>query len=420
MGATTCTHLETACQLELGRASIHTSRGTRDPSLPSQAAVESIYTKGSVRQSDVPLVPVPHAAFAQEDALPTASSRAALEHVLGLAGRARKFCGAPTPPETKDLLLSRNAELGASGAEIPAWEVRRGSKIGSGAWSVVYAGEWRQCKVAIKVFRAADTAQETEEQWKMFLKEVAVLQQLDSPRLVKLLGAFVNSEGCPCLVTELLEGGTLHEFLHGRRKSHKVALEPAHRFLLALHITQGIAYLHSCSPPIIHRDLKSKNVVVLTMSGDAGPPHAATIIDYGLAECLATAGATHRTLPGSSKMQGSAGYMAPECFSAPIRLSPKADVWALGCVLAEVFGGAPPHTECEDLPQVIAKVLVQRQPPDVPRHADLAGGVHDDDAIQHLLSSCFKFDMTERPAATQVFEILQQLAVERGFDPVPL
>jgi len=408
--------------LEVHRGCIHTSRGTRDSSLPSQAAIDSIchiHTKQIARQSDLPLVSVSHAAFSQEDAAATASSRAALGRVLGLAGRARKFCGAPTPPDIKDLLNSRNAELGASGAEIPAWEVRRGTKIGSGTWSVVYAGEWRQCKVAIKVFRAVDTAQETEEQWQMFLKEVAMLQQLDSPRLVKLLGAFVNSDGCPCLVTELLEGGTLHEFLHGRRKSHKVALEPAHRFLLALHITQGIEYLHSRSPPIIHRDLKSKNVVVLTMSGDAGPPYAATIIDYGLAESLATVGATHRTLPGNSKMQGSAGYMAPECFTPPIRLSPKADVWALGCVIAEVFGGAPPHTECEGLPQVIAKVLVHREPPDVPRHADLAGGAHDDDAIQCLISSCFDFDMTERPAAAQVLEILQELAVERGFEPVP-
>ena len=99
---------------------------------------------------------------------------------------------------------------------------------------MVYAGEWRSKKAALKLFRSAGTdAKEQERRWQMFLKEAEMLQGLDCPRLAKLFGVFVGSDACPCLVLELLEGGTLHELLHGRRKSHKLILEPVHRFLVS-------------------------------------------------------------------------------------------------------------------------------------------------------------------------------------------
>merc|ERR1711964_585919 len=117
-------------------------------------------------------------------------------------------------------------------------------------------------------------------------------------------------------------------------------------------------------------------------------------------------------------MHGSAVYMAPECFVKPSCLSARVDVWALGCVLAEVFGGAPPHTECEDLQQVIDKLLVQHLAPDIPAHADLAAGAPEDNSMQQLLAGCFTFAVSERWSAAEALEKLQDVALKRGFESV--
>merc|ERR1712196_13570 len=93
----------------------------------------------------------------------------------------------------------------------------------------------------------------------------------------------------------------------------------------------------------------------------------------------------------------------------------KVDIWALGCVLAEIFGGAPPHPECEEFQQVVDKLLVQKRAPDVPAHADLASGLSGDDSIKHMLEGCFEFDVEKRWSAAQVVEKLKALAGDRDF-----
>lgn len=346
----------------------------------------------------------------------------------GVGADEPRFCGPPSLSQAEKLLLSPlrrrsrassrlATELADSCVRIDSSDIQLGAKIGSGTWSVVYAGSWRGEECAVKFFRSAGRdATEQERRWQMFLKEAQILSELDSPRLVKLFGAFVGMDGCPRLVTELLSAGTLHEILHDPRASQRAALEPAHRFMLALHISQGIAYLHGLPVPIVHQDLKSKNVVVAAKSSDSGPPCTAKIIDFGLAEYVRLEDMTlDRSFKGDD-MHGSAVYMAPECFAKPCSLSAKVDVWALGCVLAEVFGGAPPHTECEDLSQVIDKLLVQQLSPDIPEHADLAAGAAEDDSIRRLLQSCFSFALDERCSATDVLERLQDLAAQRGFE----
>merc|ERR1711964_440328 len=117
-------------------------------------------------------------------------------------------------------------------------------------------------------------------------------------------------------------------------------------------------------------------------------------------------------------MHGSAGYMAPECFVKPSCLSAKVDVWALGCVLAEVFGGAPPHPECEDLQQVMDKLLVQQLAPDIPAHADLAAGDLGDNSMQQFLAGCFPFAVAERWSAAAALEQLRDISAKHGFEPL--
>merc|ERR1711862_832518 len=116
---------------------------------------------------------------------------------------------------------------------------------------------------------------------------------------------------------------------------------------------------------------------------------------------------------------GSIAYMAPECFGV-LSMSPEpaVDVWALGCVLVEIFGGAPPHSECNDAAQVIKKMLPEPFPePDVPSHCDLAGGCedqHNDNALQELFGQCLAREPQNRPCAADVLDELKAIADFRG------
>jgi len=263
-----------------------------------------------------------------------------------------------------------------------------------------YAGD-----VAIKTFRPNGSSKSTKEQHKMFLSEVQMLRRLRHPRLLRFLGACVGEDQLLYIVTEYMPGGTIFDLLH----TEKAALTPVDRFCHALHITEGVAYLHSQDPSVVHRDLKSPNVMV-----DKTPlGWIAKIIDYGLAECLMK---THVTLPPGKGVQGSAGYMSPECFVAPVRLSIKVDVWALGCILVEVFGGKPPHADCENVPQVITKLVVKKKPPNIPSSLDEVGGSSEknDTALKGIVLRCFEFDVIKRATAAEVLGSLRRAASHRA------
>merc|ERR1719215_2516319 len=89
----------------------------------------------------------------------------------------------------------------------------------------------------------------------------------------------------------------------------------------------------------------------------------AKICDFGLAQQM---DATHivRRLEGEG---GSPRYMAPECYDAAHgKLTEKVDIWALGCILIELFAGVLPYAECTSMAQLTARILVERRAPDVP------------------------------------------------------
>lgn len=279
--------------------------------------------------------------------------------------------------------------------------------VGHGTSGSVFRGRCVGCAgdVAIKTFRPNGSAKSTKEQQKMFLSEVEMLRRLRHPRLLRFLGACVGEDQMLYIVTEYMPSGTMFDLLH----IEKAALTPVDRFRLALHITEGVAYLHSQDPPVVHRDLKSPNIMV-----DKTPlGWIAKIIDYGLAECLMK---THVTLPPGKGVQGSAGYMSPECFVAPVRLSIKVDVWALGCILIEVFGGKPPHADCENVPQVITKLVVKKKPPSIPPSLDELGGSQEkgDTALKVIVLGCFEFDVIKRATAAMVLGSLRLAATHRG------
>eukprot|EP00927_Polykrikos_kofoidii_P013847 TRINITY_DN16020_c0_g1_i1.p1 TRINITY_DN16020_c0_g1~~TRINITY_DN16020_c0_g1_i1.p1 ORF type:complete len:944 (+),score=149.84 TRINITY_DN16020_c0_g1_i1:330-3161(+) len=243
--------------------------------------------------------------------------------------------------------------------------------LGTGAFGSVYCGTFQGATVAIKKMHPIDGAV-TPEQIEEFRKEVVNLQALRHPRLVAFIGAAFSSPHL-CIVTEFVPNGSLYELLHQKKET----LYIREQISIVCQIAEGVAFLHSQSPPFVHRDLKSMNVVldfVLNIK----------LCDFGLTQSMEKTHISRR-----DNEAGSPRYMAPELFDCRGKITEKVDVWALGCLALEVLSGRMPHEECTNIQQVMTKTLVVCQSP----FKDLAGVPAE---IRSIAERCLVFQPQQR------------------------
>jgi hypothetical protein len=165
--------------------------------------------------------------------------------------------------------------------------------VGRGACGTVYKAVMRSGKtIAVKKLASDREGSSIENS---FQAEILTLGKIRHRNIVKLYG-FCYHEGSNLLLYEYLARGSLGELLHGPSCS----LEWSTRFMVALGAAEGLAYLHhDCKPIIIHRDIKSNNILL----DDNFEAHVG---DFGLAKVI--------DMPQSKSMSavaGSYGYIAP-------------------------------------------------------------------------------------------------------------
>ncbi|MFO0614979.1 MAG: protein kinase [Polyangiaceae bacterium] len=217
------------------------------------------------------------------------------------------------------------------------------SLAASGGMGDVYRAEDTAtgAAVAIKVMRAHATQRDR------FLREMAVLETLDHPAIVRHLGhgeapgAGGSSE--LWLAMEWIEG----EELEARIAREGLTIEEA----LAVARSLASALEHAHTRGIVHRDLKPSNALLR-----GGDPRRATLLDFGVAR---VEGAEH-ALTQTGTVIGTVGYMAPEQASGG-SVDARADVFALGCVLFECLTGAPPFSGATPI-ALLAKLLLAEPP----------------------------------------------------------
>ncbi|GBG67025.1 hypothetical protein CBR_g78804 [Chara braunii] len=207
-----------------------------------------------------------------------------------------------------------------------------------GAFGNVYWGSMEDGKaLAMKVM----TGDLTEGKRKMFLAEVNTLSRVHHANLIQLVG-FCHEGNRSILVYPYFPGGSLFARLHERDRAvpGKASMPPltlVERMCIAFQIAKGLAYLHEgADPPVIHRDIKSSNVLL----GDgSGEKLHVVVADFGLATIGERVFGTEReSVVKTSHMAGTFGYMAPEYMMGGI-LSEKNDVYALGIILLELLTG---------------------------------------------------------------------------------
>ncbi|BBG94801.1 Protein kinase protein with adenine nucleotide alpha hydrolases-like domain [Prunus dulcis] len=196
--------------------------------------------------------------------------------------------------------------------------------IGEGGCSSVYRACLGDGKpVAVKILKSYKEA------WDDFFLEAKFVSSIQHKHITSLIGVCAEG-GNLILVYDLFPRGSLEGNLHGCSDG-SIVLPWEVRFNVAVAVAEALNYLHNeCPPPIIHRDVKSSNIL---LSDELLPQ----LSDFGLAMW----GSTDSAYVISSDVVGTFGYIAPEYFMHGM-VSDKIDVYAFGVVLLELLSGRKP------------------------------------------------------------------------------
>ncbi|KAL0333442.1 UNVERIFIED_CONTAM: Serine/threonine-protein kinase CTR1 [Sesamum angustifolium] len=200
--------------------------------------------------------------------------------------------------------------------------------------------------VAVKILMEQDFHAE---QFKEFLREVAIMKRLRHPNIVLLMGAVMEPPRLS-IVTEYLSRGSLYRLLH--KPGANEVLDERRRLSMAYDVAKGMNYLHKHNPPIVHRDLKSPNLLV-------DRKYTVKVADFGLSRLKAN------TFLSSKSAAGTPEWMAPEV----LRDEPsneKSDVYSFGVILWELATLQQPWGSLNPA-QVVAAVGFKGKRLEIPR-----------------------------------------------------
>ncbi|XP_010925411.1 serine/threonine-protein kinase EDR1 isoform X2 [Elaeis guineensis] len=293
----------------------------------------------------------------------------------------------------KFLGLDNNDQLNVSGPEserikpildgVAEWEIpwedlQIGERIGLGSYGEVYHADWNGTEVAVKKFLDQDLSGDALEQFRC---EVKIMSRLRHPNVVLFMGAVTRPPNLSIL-TEFLPRGSLYRLLH----RPNVHLDEKRRLKMALDVAKGMNYLHTSHPTIVHRDLKSPNLLV-------DKNWVVKVCDFGLSRLK------HHTFLSSKSTAGTPEWMAPEV----LRNEPsneKCDVYSFGVILWELATLRMPWSGMNPM-QVVGAVGFQNRRLDIPKEVD--------PVLAQIISDCWESEPSKRPSFAQLMSSLKQL-----------
>lgn len=355
-----------------------------------------------------------------------------------LRNRLRCWCATDELTDSQDSVGSTDNKAArhsrSPNASLSWWlaesDVKVTRRIGQGSCGEVWEGQLRGSQlVAVKVFFAKNNRDTLSA---AFAKECTVLQKLQHPNLLRFYGCGI-SDSHRFIATELMSGGSLRDFFRNAHTSNELPPKWHTRFSIALQVASGMAHLHAM--PIVHRDLKSDNVL-LDASGRA------VVGDFGTSrhfrarpepEVIVSAfTGSSRKLSGQSgvisvarpvtdvarvsvgvmdtdgtmtRIAGTLLWMAPEVFRGDSSYGAAVDVYSFGVLLWEiaVATGEVPweaelgYTSDTIFCQRLAQALQTGKRPTIPPKVD-----ENVPKFSAILQQCWAGDAADRPSFVDV------------------
>ncbi|KAK7353587.1 hypothetical protein VNO80_19037 [Phaseolus coccineus] len=279
------------------------------------------------------------------------------------------------------------------------------SLIGSGGFGDVYKAQLKDGSVvAIKKLIHVSGQGDRE-----FTAEMETIGKIKHRNLVPLLGYCKVGEE-RLLVYEYMKYGSLEDVLHDQKKAG-IKLNWSIRRKIAIGAARGLAFLHhNCIPHIIHRDMKSSNVLL-------DENLEARVSDFGMAR-LMSAMDTHLSV---STLAGTPGYVPPEYYQS-FRCSTKGDVYSYGVVLLELLTGKRPTDSADFGDNNLVGWVKQHAKLKISDIFDQELMKEDPnlemELLQHLKIACSCLDDRpwRRPTMIQVMAMFKQIQVGSGID----
>ncbi|KAC0293742.1 hypothetical protein FH972_027092 [Carpinus fangiana] len=270
--------------------------------------------------------------------------------------------------------------------------------LGQGGYGTVYKGVLPNNKiVAIKKSKISD-----QRQIEQFINEVIVLTQINYRNVVKLLGCCLETE-VPLLVYEFITNGTLSDHVHNKSLSSSLSWEK--RLKIATEIAGALAYLHSsASMPIIHRDVKTTNILL-------DDNYMAKVSDFGASRLVPLDQTQLNTL-----VQGTFGYIDPEYFHTS-QLTKKSDVYSFGVVVAELLTGKEalsfnrPESDRNLAMYFVSAIKEDRLLEILEDHIVNEGNIEELKEVANLAKMCLRVRGEDRPSMKEVAMQLEGLTL---------
>ena len=300
-----------------------------------------------------------------------------------------------TPPDHHGMASSRQSIVITAQyfyPKPPSLKIRE--EICRGAYGSVHFGELDGRPVAVKrihrlLLEAARGQGDFEQVMTDFKRECQLLEKLDHPHVVDFRGAFYDeTTDEPLLVMERMKEN-LREFLERNRSD----LSQQKQLEVCLAIARGLRFLHTHTPPIVHRDLTDKNVML-------GKDGLVKIGDLGQSKLKANNAEYFNTA-----QPGAIPFMPPEAMQEQSHYNEKLDIFSLGVLMLEVATQQPPRVRLVGIGTV--KEIVRRR-------EDLSK-LEEGHPLKPLILSCLEDDPKQRPdivtVHTQLLSIVEGVEV---------
>ena len=292
--------------------------------------------------------------------------------------------------DDRDKLLQLLDENDDWNYKLSEEEIEVKDQIGWGAYAVVYKADYYGTDVAVKRFNKSD-----EKSLKIYANEVKVLKSCHHPNVLRLIG-YYETDSFFNIVTEFLPWGNLSGLIHTK----KIQFPIKRKLMVAIEIAKVMNYLHSRKRPVLHRDLKSENILI-------DKSLRIKLCDFGISK-MSDIDEVEEELQSpininkQTKTIGTVSWMSPEFINDKIS-SKKSDVYSFGILFWEILTRDKLYPDLQPI-QIAYGVANNNLRPPIPKNMNKKAA--------SLMKRCWEEDPDKRPWYKEILERLLEIQNE--------